>query len=176
MVRRNLAAGRLHFTTDAERAAHFGTTSSRRFSPTITASSSWTSAAPSSPNMPPTPCWPGASASTPELANLAEKLVADIESVRQGIGSDPRIGYDFLYAGAGDSGSCFPKDVMALIKTGATQSGVVQQSAPIPAFPQRGKGQPPSAACQPGFSPSPAGGGQGWGLVFKHNRGRDTHC
>jgi len=49
-----------------------------------------------------------------ELANLAERLGADIEEVRRGIGSDPRIGYHFLYAGAGFGGSCFPKDVRAL--------------------------------------------------------------
>ncbi|MCW2313579.1 UDP-glucose dehydrogenase family protein [Rhodoferax antarcticus] len=59
-----------------------------------------------------------------ELANLAEKLGADIESVRRGIGSDPRIGYDFLYAGAGYGGSCFPKDVKALIKTAAVDAGI----------------------------------------------------
>jgi len=52
-----------------------------------------------------------------ELANLAEMLGADIEMVRQGIGSDPRIGYHFIYAGAGYGGSCFPKDIQALIRT-----------------------------------------------------------
>jgi len=62
-----------------------------------------------------------------ELANLAEKLGADIENVRRGIGSDPRIGYDFLYAGAGYGGSCFPKDVKALIKTAATDAGMKLQ-------------------------------------------------
>ena len=57
-----------------------------------------------------------------ELALLAEKVGADIELVRQGIGSDPRIGYHFLYSGAGYGGSCFPKDVKALIRT-ASENG-----------------------------------------------------
>ena len=51
-----------------------------------------------------------------ELANLADRVGADIEAVRQGIGSDPRIGYSFLYAGTGYGGSCFPKDIQALTR------------------------------------------------------------
>ena len=56
-----------------------------------------------------------------ELALLAEKMGADIEAVRVGIGSDPRIGTHFLYAGCGYGGSCFPKDVKALIKTASDE-------------------------------------------------------
>jgi UDPglucose 6-dehydrogenase len=52
-----------------------------------------------------------------EMANLAEVLGADIEMVRKGIGSDERIGYHFIYPGCGYGGSCFPKDVQALVKT-----------------------------------------------------------
>jgi UDPglucose 6-dehydrogenase len=54
-----------------------------------------------------------------EFANIAERLGADIESVRKGIGADPRIGYEFIYAGCGYGGSCFPKDVKALAASAA---------------------------------------------------------
>jgi UDPglucose 6-dehydrogenase len=57
-----------------------------------------------------------------EVANIAEQVGADIEKVRIGIGSDPRIGYHFIYPGAGYGGSCFPKDVRALAKS-ASQAG-----------------------------------------------------
>ncbi|QHG64694.1 UDP-glucose dehydrogenase family protein [Pseudomonas putida] len=56
-----------------------------------------------------------------EMANLAEHLGADIEMVRRGIGSDPRIGYDFIYPGCGFGGSCFPKDLQALRRTAETE-------------------------------------------------------
>jgi UDPglucose 6-dehydrogenase len=61
-----------------------------------------------------------------ELANLAEELGADIEHVRQGIGSDPRIGFGFLYSGCGYGGSCFPKDVKALIHSASTAERELQ--------------------------------------------------
>jgi len=58
-----------------------------------------------------------------EIANIAERVGADVEMVRKGIGSDPRIGWHFIYPGAGYGGSCFPKDVQALART-AQQHGV----------------------------------------------------
>jgi len=61
-----------------------------------------------------------------ELANLAEKVGVDIEQVRRGVGSDPRIGHRFLYAGLGYGGSCFPKDVQALVQTAATHGQRLQ--------------------------------------------------
>ena len=68
-----------------------------------------------------------------ELANLAEHFGADIEAVRIGIGSDPRIGYAFIYPGVGYGGSCFPKDVKAL-KHSADEVGYE------PRHPARGRG------------------------------------
>jgi UDPglucose 6-dehydrogenase len=61
-----------------------------------------------------------------EIANIAEAVGADVELVRQGMGSDPRIGYQFIYPGAGYGGSCFPKDVRALEYL-AKQSGTHTQ-------------------------------------------------
>ncbi len=62
-----------------------------------------------------------------ELANVAERLGADIEAVRHGIGADPRIGYHFLYPGCGYGGSCFPKDVQALLRTARVDAGIELQ-------------------------------------------------
>ncbi|MEA3393338.1 MAG: UDP-glucose/GDP-mannose dehydrogenase family protein [Pseudomonadota bacterium] len=61
-----------------------------------------------------------------ELANLADRVGVDIEHVRKGMGSDPRIGYSFLYAGTGYGGSCFPKDVQALVRTAAEHGQSLQ--------------------------------------------------
>ncbi|MGH8735894.1 MAG: UDP-glucose dehydrogenase family protein [Burkholderiales bacterium] len=66
-----------------------------------------------------------------DLANLAEKLGADIEEVRRGIGSDPRIGFHFLYPGAGYGGSCFPKDVKALQRTAQEAGSPLQLLAAV---------------------------------------------
>lgn len=74
-----------------------------------------------------------------ELANLADKVRVDIEMVRQGIGSDSRIGYSFLYAGAGYGGSCFPKDVRALQKTANENGQTLQVLAAVEMVNQRQK-------------------------------------
>jgi UDPglucose 6-dehydrogenase len=74
-----------------------------------------------------------------ELANLAERLGADIEMVRQGIGSDARIGTQFLYPGCGYGGSCFPKDVKALIRSGRAAEFELQVLAAVEAVNDRQK-------------------------------------
>ncbi len=74
-----------------------------------------------------------------ELARLAERVGADIELVRRGIGSDPRIGSHFLYAGTGYGGSCFPKDVKALIHAGREQGVELQVLAAVEAANERQK-------------------------------------
>jgi UDPglucose 6-dehydrogenase len=104
-----------------------------------------------------------------ELANLAERLGADIEQVRKGIGSDPRIGYDFLYAGAGFGGSCFPKDVKALRRT-AQQCGM--QLAILDAVHDVNERQKnvPVEKVVARFGPDLAGRRFAiWGLAFKPN-------
>jgi UDPglucose 6-dehydrogenase len=74
-----------------------------------------------------------------ELARLAEVLGADIEEVRRGIGSDPRIGYQFLYPGVGYGGSCFPKDVKALVHAGEKAGVTLQVLTAVEAANERQK-------------------------------------
>lgn len=74
-----------------------------------------------------------------DIANLCERVGANITHVRAGIGSDPRIGKKFLYAGAGYGGSCFPKDVKALIKTGRDHDYTLQLLESVEAINQRQK-------------------------------------
>jgi UDPglucose 6-dehydrogenase len=74
-----------------------------------------------------------------ELALLAERVGVDIELVRQGVGSDPRIGTQFLYPGAGYGGSCFPKDVKALVRTAVEQGIALQVLGAVEAANERQK-------------------------------------
>ena len=74
-----------------------------------------------------------------DIANLCERVGANITHVLAGIGSDPRIGKKFLYAGAGYGGSCFPKDVKALIKTGRDHDYTLQLLEAVEAINQRQK-------------------------------------
>jgi UDPglucose 6-dehydrogenase len=104
-----------------------------------------------------------------ELANLAERLGADIEHVRIGIGSDPRIGYHFLYPGAGYGGSCFPKDVKALIRTGAEHDMDLQVLAAVERVNDRQK-QVLAAKITARFGERLDGRRIAvWGLAFKPN-------
>ncbi len=104
-----------------------------------------------------------------DLANLAEKLGADIEEVRRGIGSDPRIGFGFLYPGAGYGGSCFPKDVKALQRTAQEAGSPLQLLAAVEQVNEAQKhvlGRKIAAR----FGTSLAGRCFGlWGLAFKPN-------
>ena len=103
-----------------------------------------------------------------ELANLAETLGADIEAVRKGIGSDPRIGFHFLYPGVGYGGSCFPKDVQALIRAAADNRHQLQVLTAVEAANEAQKSVlPAKIAARLG---SLAGRTIAlWGLAFKPN-------
>ena len=103
-----------------------------------------------------------------ELANLAETLGADIEAVRKGIGSDPRIGFHFLYPGVGYGGSCFPKDVQALIRAAADNQHQLQVLTAVEAANEAQKSVlPAKIAARLG---SLAGRTIAlWGLAFKPN-------
>jgi UDPglucose 6-dehydrogenase len=104
-----------------------------------------------------------------DLANLAERLGADIEEVRRGIGSDPRIGFHFLYPGAGYGGSCFPKDVKALQRTAQEAGSPLRLLAAVEQVNEAQKhilGNKIIAR----FGPSLAGRSFAlWGLAFKPN-------
>jgi UDPglucose 6-dehydrogenase len=104
-----------------------------------------------------------------ELANLAERLSADVEEVRQGIGADARIGYHFLYAGAGYGGSCFPKDVQALQRTGQEAGYPLKLLAAVEAV-NEGQKHVLGAKMRARFGASLAGRRFAiWGLAFKAN-------
>jgi UDPglucose 6-dehydrogenase len=77
-----------------------------------------------------------------ELSNVAERVGADIEHVRNGIGSDPRIGYSFIYPGAGYGGSCFPKDVRALEYTASSHGYEARLLKAVEDVNNRQKGKP----------------------------------
>ena len=105
-----------------------------------------------------------------ELANIAERVGADIEKVRVGIGSDPRIGYSFIYPGAGYGGSCFPKDVQALVRS-------AREVGSRAGDPRRGRVGEPAAEGAAGAQDAPALRRASsrastialWGLAFKPN-------
>ena len=104
-----------------------------------------------------------------EIANIAEAVGADVELVRKGMGSDPRIGYQFIYPGAGYGGSCFPKDVQALDYL-AKQSGTDAQILPaVHATNEQQKRKLPDHVMRR-FGPDLSGRTIGvWGLSFKPN-------
>ncbi|MDT8439372.1 MAG: UDP-glucose/GDP-mannose dehydrogenase family protein [Wenzhouxiangellaceae bacterium] len=102
-----------------------------------------------------------------ELANIAEKVGADIERVRIGIGSDPRIGYHFIYPGVGYGGSCFPKDVRALARTAAENGHAARILEAVETVNDRQK-QRLFEKIQARFGPDLTGRTFAlWGLAFK---------
>jgi UDPglucose 6-dehydrogenase len=104
-----------------------------------------------------------------ELALLAEDLGADVEMVRQGIGSDPRIGFGFLYSGCGYGGSCFPKDVKALVRTAADAGHPMRVLGAVQAANDRQKLVLVDKVVQR-FGPDLSGRHFAmWGLAFKPN-------
>jgi UDPglucose 6-dehydrogenase len=104
-----------------------------------------------------------------EMANIAERVGADIEMVRHGIGSDPRIGYSFIYPGAGYGGSCFPKDVQALERTAGQYGYRAEILQAVEAVNDRQKDKLPELIARH-FGGSRAGQTFAvWGLAFNPN-------
>ncbi|AKC87798.1 UDP-glucose dehydrogenase family protein [Pseudoxanthomonas suwonensis] len=108
-----------------------------------------------------------------EIANIAERVGADVEAVRQGIGSDPRIGWHFIYPGAGYGGSCFPKDVQALARTARQHGHGAQLLEAVEAVNDRQKGHL-FELVQHHYDRGEDEGVRGkvfavWGLAFKPN-------
>jgi UDPglucose 6-dehydrogenase len=104
-----------------------------------------------------------------ELANIAERVGADIEKVRIGIGSDPRIGYSFIYPGAGYGGSCFPKDVQALLRSARDAGHQPEILAAVEAVNNRQK-ELMVKKLRRHFGPRLKGATVAlWGLAFKPN-------
>jgi UDPglucose 6-dehydrogenase len=112
-----------------------------------------------------------------EMANIAERVGADIEMVRHGIGSDPRIGYSFIYPGIGYGGSCFPKDVQALEHTARQHGYQARLLGAVEAVNATQKGRlfdtiEAHFAALPGANPDRPLAGRTiavWGLAFKPN-------
>ncbi|KAF1697771.1 UDP-glucose dehydrogenase family protein [Pseudoxanthomonas koreensis] len=108
-----------------------------------------------------------------EVANIAEQVGADVEAVRRGIGSDPRIGWHFIYPGAGYGGSCFPKDVQALVRTARQHGYEAQLLESVEAVNERQKGHL-FELVQRHYDRGEDEGVRGkvfalWGLAFKPN-------
>ncbi|NKB61563.1 MAG: nucleotide sugar dehydrogenase [Gammaproteobacteria bacterium] len=104
-----------------------------------------------------------------EMSNLAEKLGADIESVRIGIGADPRIGYSFIYPGCGYGGSCFPKDVQALYRTAKEVGYDAEILEAVESVNKRQKQKPVEKVIEHFGSDLKDRSFALWGLAFKPN-------